>query len=129
MMMRRDKKIELLALICDSSMETEQVASSKATEIIEFAVEVKRAIGVPTTAPVSLYTDNKANMLVAMDSGSASRARHLLRRYVAMQQRISSGVIKLLKVADPKNPADWLTKWTTKAEVAESERYATGSVE
>ena len=115
--------------MCDSSMETEQVASSKATEIIEFAVEVMRAIGVPTTAPVSLYTDNKANMLVAMDSGSASRARHLLRRYVAMQQRISSGVIKLLKVADPKNPADWLTKWTTKAKVAESERYAMGSVE
>lgn len=113
-----------IALVCDSSMESEQVASSKATELIEYAVEVMRAIGTPIDGPVHLYTDNKANMLIANNSGSATRARHLLRRYVAMQQRIQSGVIKMLKIDDPENPSDWLTKWTTLKKVEASERYA-----
>ena len=51
------------------------------------------------------------NHLIANNIGNASRARHLLRRYVAMQERVKSGEIILGKVDDAENPSDYLTKW------------------
>lgn len=113
--------------IVDSSMGTEAIASSKATELIEYAREVLRALGVPPLGPTRLYTDNKANLLVASKIGNASRAKHLLRRYVAMQQRVTDGEVVLGKVDDAENPSDYLTKWVGKKKITQSDEYATNS--
>ena len=116
-----------VGLIVDSSMGTEAIASSKATEVIEFAREVLRAIGTPCSGPTVLYTDNKANILVTHNASSASRSRHLLRRYVAMQERVKAGDIVLGKVDDKENPSDYLTKWVSADKVNKSDAYATNS--
>jgi hypothetical protein len=86
-------------------MGNECIATSKAAEVIDYAREVLRALGILTDGPTSLYTDNKANLIVASKIGSASRARHLLRRYVGIQQRISSFELVLGKVDDSENPS------------------------
>ena len=49
--------------------------------------------------------------LVARDATSAARARHFLRRYTVLQQRIRSAEVQVFKIDDPNMPADFLTKW------------------
>ena len=69
-------------------------------------------------------TDNIANLHVANDSASATRSRHFLRRYWALQQRIARGETSLVKVADENMPADFLTKWIDTAKLRRSVEYA-----
>ena len=116
------KKINL---VLDSSMEAEAIGSSKAGEVVAFAREILRALGDPACAtPTMITTDNKANLLVANKSGSAARSRHFLRRYWALQQRISSGEVRLAKIADAHMPADFLTKWLPAPKLNASVDYA-----
>jgi hypothetical protein len=118
--------VKKIGVTCDSSMEGEGYASSRATELIEFAHEIFRALGNPVLGPTRLYTDNKANMLVATKQ-SNGRARHLLRRYVAMQEKMASGIVKMGKVDDAENPSDYLGKWVSAAKYKASNAYATNS--
>ena len=116
-----------LSLVLDSSMEAESIASSKAGESITYAREILRALGVPASAPTAIMTDNIANLHVANDSASATRSRHFLRRYWALQQRIARGETSLVKVADENMPADFLTKWIDTAKLRRSVEYATNA--
>ena len=81
----------------------------------------------PTWLPIFIGTDNKANQLVAIDSGKAARMRHCLRRYGVLQQRVARGHVIVGHVPDPQNPADYLTKFVGKAKVELSNEYATNS--
>ena len=83
--------------------------------------------GVAAERPTVILTDNKANLLVANDAASASRSRHCLRRYHALQQRIAAGEAQLLKVPNEHMPADFLTKWINKEKLKKSVKYATNS--
>ena len=103
----------------------EAIGSSKAGESITYAREIERAMGIYDERPTVIMTDNKANLLVANDSTSASRSRHFLRRYWALQQRIASGACKLVKADDAWMPADFLTKWLSAGKLAKSIAYAT----
>ena len=114
-----------LGLMLDSSMEAESIGSSKAGELITYAREILRAMGIAADKPTVVMTDNKANLLVANDATSASRSRHFLRRYWALQQRIARGDCKLVKADDAWMPADFLTKWLSSAKLAKSIAYAT----
>ena len=60
-------------------------------------------------------------------SNSNGRARHLLRRYVAMQEKMASGIVKMGKVDDAENPSDYLGKWVSAAKYKASNAYATNS--
>ena len=51
--------VKKIGATCDSSMEGEGYASSRATELIEFAHQIFRALGNPLLGPTRLYTDNK----------------------------------------------------------------------
>ena len=42
-------------------------------------------------------------------------------------QRVISGDMRLVKIADPENPSDFLTKWVSGAKFAASLAYVTGS--
>ena len=78
--------------------------------------------------PTFLGTDNKANLLVAIDAGSAARSKHFLRTYYSLRQRSTRGEIELLgHIVDEQNPADFLTKWVGKQKLDASVDYATNS--
>ena len=76
-----------IGLLLDSSMESEAVASAKAGESVTYLREVLRALGDLPDGPTPILTDNQANLMVAKDAASASRARHFLRRYTVLHQQ------------------------------------------
>jgi hypothetical protein len=114
-----------IALLVDSSMESEAIGSSKAGEAISFTRQILRAFGTPMLTPTFLSTDNLANQKVGSGVGHPTRARHFLRRYYALKQRVTSGELKLIHVNDVEMPADFLTKWIPRAKLEASLRYAT----
>jgi hypothetical protein len=116
------KKFELV----DSSTEAEGIASARAAEIVAFAREIMRALGVPCGAPTSLYTDNVSSMRIADSIKSTSRAQHALRRYHVLQQRVARGEVLVRWVPDKGNPADYLTKWIPGSKLEESVAHASG---
>ena len=116
-----------LAVLSDSSMGNEQQATSIIAERIASAREIARALGAAEMAPTRIGTDNKANMQVAMRRGGASRARHLLRRYLVLMQRIQDGECRVVHIPDEENPADFLTKFVPAAKLRRSLRYVTGA--
>jgi len=116
-----------VGLVCDSSQATEEVASSKAAEIDEYALEVIRGLGFGDASPMLVGTDNKANMLVSTRRGTPNRSRHLLRRYYTLMQRIQSRRLNVVHVPDSENPSDFLTKWVVARKLRQSLAYVTGA--
>jgi hypothetical protein len=62
-----------------------------------------------------------------MRRGGAARARHLLRRYIVLMQRIQDGECRIVHIPDPENPADFLTKFVPADKFRRSLRYVTGA--
>jgi hypothetical protein len=116
-----------IALIVDSSMESEAVGSGKAGEAVSYAREILRALGVMPSGPTLISTDNLANQKVGSGVGCPTRSRHFLRRYWALKQRIRSGEVQLRHVPDASMPADFLTKWIPKPKLESSILYATNA--
>ena len=116
-----------IGMILDSSHEAESVATAKAGEQVAYAREVLRALGVMPEGPTPILTDNLANCLVSRDATSAARAKHFLRRYTVLQQRISSAQVQVFKIDDPNMPGDFLTKWLPQLKLRDSVAYATNS--
>ena len=106
-----------IAILVDSSMETECIASSKAAEIIAYVREILRAFG----------TDNLSNQGVASGASCPSRSKHFLRRYHALQQRIRAGKCTIRHINDAQMPADALTKWVSADKLKRTMRYLTNS--
>ena len=109
-------------------MEAEAIGSSKAAEIVAYAREILRGLGVPPNGPTLIGTDNLANQKVGSGDGSPTRSRHFLRRYYALQQRIAQEEVTLQYVSDENMPADFLTKWIPRSKLERSVRYATRSI-
>ena len=55
------------------------------------------------------------------------RSKHFLRRYLVLQRRVAQGECRIIKIADPEMPADFLTKWLSGPKVRASIQYATNS--
>lgn len=116
-----------IAILVDSSMETECIASSKAAEIIAYVREILRAFGTPPLGPTLLTTDNLSNQGVASGASCPSRSKHFLRRYHALQQRIRAGECTIRHIIDAQMPADALTKWVSADKLKRTMRYLTNS--
>lgn len=119
--------VKKLHLVVDSSMEVECIASSKAGESVAYARECLRVLGESVDEPTIILTDNQANLLVASNATSASKSRHFLRRYWALQQRLAQGECCLTKIEDANMPADFLTKWLPAAKLRKSVDCATNA--
>jgi hypothetical protein len=113
--------------IVESSHHSEAIATSEATKQVMYAREVLRALHEPQRMATKIATDNRANLLVANDATSAKRARHFLRQYHILQQRIESDEIAVCKLPTSVMPADFLTKWIAGNKVKKSTEYATNS--
>ena len=57
---------------------------------------------------------------------NSTRAKHALRRYHVLQQRIKEGDVELHWIPDEHNPADFLTKFCGGSKYEQSKRFATG---
>ena len=116
-----------LALVVDSSMEAEAIASCKAAECISYAREILRALDVPLDGPTLVGTDNLANMRVGSLRSAPTRARRFMRRYHSLLQRVAAGEVALRHVTSEHMAADFLTKWLSKRKADACVRYATNS--
>jgi hypothetical protein len=114
-----------VALIVDSSMESEAIASAKAAEIVSYAREILRSLGILPDGPTLIGTDNLANQRVATTVACPTRSKHFLRRYGVLKQRIKDGECELKHVAGKEMPADFLTKWIGTAQVEKALAYVT----
>jgi hypothetical protein len=123
-MVVRTKKIGTVAA---SSHEVEGVASLRGSEDVEVVRDHAVVLGHPPQGPTILGTDNKSNLLVATETGTANRVRHALRRYLILQQRVREGVVDLIHVPDPENPADFLTKFVSAKKLEASLVFLTNS--
>ena len=119
--------VKKMHLILDSSMESEAVATGKCGEIVSYARDILRAIGVPQQGPTFIGTDNKANGLIASGRSLPSRARHAMRRYTTFLARLARGEVQVGHVKDEHNPSDFLTKFVNKAKAHSSLEFATNS--
>ena len=52
-------------------------------------------------------------------------ARHFLRRYYVIHQRVQEGALEIGHIPDKENPSDFLTKWVTKKKFLDSVNYLT----
>jgi hypothetical protein len=110
-----------------TSTENEFVASLRASEDVEAARATMVDLGRPPTRPTFLGTDNKANLTIAMETGTPSRLKHALRRYQVLQSRVRDGIITMGHVPDADNPADFLTKFVSAKKLEKSVAYLTNS--
>ena len=91
--------VKKMHLIVDSSMESEAVATGKCGELVTYAREILRALGVPPQGPTFIGSDNKANALIAAGIAIPSRSRHCLRRYPLMPtQCVAVGHVRYASV-------------------------------
>ena len=109
------------------TMEGEQIATVKGSEVCVYGNTVQVALGVPSSSPPRLITDNLSNQRVATNSGSATRSRHFLIRYRCLQARQEGGECSVEFTPDASMPADFLTKWINAVKFRASLLYARGS--
>ena len=114
-----------IALLLDSSMECEAIASAKAAESVSFAREILRALGTPPLGPTLIGTDNLANQKVGSGSGHPQRSMHFLRRYHVLLERVRQRECTLKHVPDADMPADFLTKFVPGPKFRQSVDYLT----
>ena len=55
-----------VGMLVDSSMESESVGTSKAGELIAYAREILRALGIPADGPTLIGTDNLSNQRTSL---------------------------------------------------------------
>ena len=118
---------KLMHLIVDSSTESEAIATAKAGELVAYAREVLRAMGLPPQGPTFVGSDNKANALIASGRALPTRLRHCLRRYLSFLQRVDAGECEIGHVRDAENPSDFMTKFVPTAKFEASNEYATNA--
>ena len=89
--------------------------------------ELTAAVGDPQVGPTVIGTDNRANLLVGSSPAASSKARHMIRMYLQLQEATAGGVVRLTFVPDKANPADYLTKWLSGTKFEQSVAYATNA--
>ena len=120
-------KTKAIGTVTGSSQHAEYHASVKASEHIEFQAAIDEGLHNRIPEPILLTTDNSANQNVIHGESSATRSRHLLRKYLEIQQRATDGILYVRYVESKENPADFLTKWLAKEQYDSSIEYATNS--
>ena len=86
---------------------------------------MERGVGVMTDSPACVTTDSLSNWQVGTRHASANRARHALRRWRVLGERIAARRIKLVHLPGATTPADFLTKKTDLKKVNASVYYIT----
>ena len=120
-------KSKALKIVTSCSMDAERFASTKVSEMAEVGRLIERAYGLDMSMPTLLATDNLPHLRVSQGEASASRSRHLLRRYIQIRQAMQAGDIKTRFVSDTENPSDFLTKFLDRIKLEASLEYVTNA--
>ena len=99
-----------LAMLADSSALSEAMGSSHAAEKVMVVREMERGVGIHPEGPAVITTDSTSNWQVATRHASANRARHALRRWKVLGDRIKAKDAKLVHIPGLSTPADIFTK-------------------
>lgn len=111
-----------------SSTENEGIAGMRCSERVRTCLDIAENLeGRAHEGPVLIGCDNSATVGIVNGIASPGRIKHILRRFKVIQQRVQKNEIKLYHVPDEDNPADFLTKWTSKAKVDASVAYLSGT--
>ena len=102
-----------MKLICDSSALAEGIASGRVAEKLTLVQEIERGAGVASETPPVLTTDSTSNWQIATRHTSANRARHALRRWRVLMERIKARELIFMSVPGLQQPADFMTKLTS----------------
>ena len=102
-----------MKLICDSAALAEGVASGRVAEKLMLVQEIERGVGLARATPPVLTTDSSSSWQIATRHTSANRARHALRRWRVLMERIRERELIFMTVPGLQQPADFMTKLTS----------------
>ena len=97
-------------MLADSSALSEAMGSSHAAEKVMVVREMERGVGIHPEGPAVITTDSTSNWQVATRHASANRARHALRRWKVLGDRIKAKDAKLVHIPGLSTLADIFTK-------------------
>ena len=92
-----------------STTETEYVAVTESSNELIWLQGLLAELGFDQVMNV-LHSDSQSAIHLAKNSAFHSRTKHIDLRYHFIRSLIEEGVLKLMKIAGAKNPADMLTK-------------------
>ncbi len=103
---------QLQKIVTISTTEVEYVAVTEASKEFIWLQGLLIELGFEQEMNV-LHSDSQSAIHLAKNSAFHSRTKHIDLRYHFIQSLIEDGVLKLVKIAGSKNPADMLTKPVT----------------
>jgi hypothetical protein len=93
-----------------SSTETEYVAVSEAVKEVKFIYYLLFDIGIEVELPIIVKTDNVGSMLMAQNSSSGVRTRHVDTRYHLVRENLDDRIIKIEFIKSVEKQSDIFTK-------------------
>jgi hypothetical protein len=103
---------QLQKIVTISTTEAEYVAMTEASKELIWLQGLLTELGFKQEMNV-LHSDSQSAIHLAKNSAFHSRTKHIDLRYHFIRSLIEDGVLKFLKIAGSKNPADMLTKPVT----------------
>jgi len=95
-----------------STTKAEYVAATEASKELIWLLGLLTELGFKQEMYV-LHSDSQSAIHLAKNSAFYSRTKHIDMHYHFIRSLIEDGVLKLMKIARSKNPADMLTKPVT----------------
>ena len=105
--------IKSLGCAVDCTQWAEAIGTNRGMVALDVCQAIQRAMGEDNGEPAFVGTDNLSNALVASTWGTAKAARHFIRKYWTVMQRVKDGHVFIGHVTDAENPADMLTKFVS----------------
>lgn len=93
-----------------SSMESEYVALSEASQEAVWLLKLFEDFGEPSFKPVTLWEDNQSCIKFVSSERTTKRSRHIETRQCFVKELCDAGVLKLLYCSTEEMAADLLTK-------------------
>ncbi|KAK0585008.1 hypothetical protein LWI29_022138 [Acer saccharum] len=103
---------QLQKIVTISTTEAEYVAVTESSKELIWLQGLLAELGFDQVMNV-LHSDSQSAIHLAKNSAFHSRTKHIDLRYHFIRSLIEEGVLKLVKIAGSKNPADMLTKPVT----------------
>ena len=121
-------QVKRIALVCESSYDTEGVGLVRGAQAIARARVIAAAMLRSSLAPTRVNLDNDSLRLVITGRGNPGLSRSSARRYVVLNKRFAVGELSPEYQPDEEMMADFGTKWLSAAKLRASLRYVSNSV-
>jgi hypothetical protein len=96
--------------VATSTFAAETIALSEVAKAIVAYRVLAKELGVEQHGPTTIYEDNRAAMLYAMEGSGLRKIKHVDVRYRFAREAVLSGAIKVVACASKDNVADIFTK-------------------